>query len=214
MSTPVTAQSGTYNVINQTLNYAFEHADTFTLLPEFDRMAILSGNKYAILSDGTMAYNDTKNREIWFHLFATFESIPLKNGPKVNTTTYGSLAGGNSELRQLHNGWSTVTTVFTGYSGSSQNYAGVSTYQNGGLLGATQTWYKGNFYTALTATAGANVGESHTMYGSEDFTSLLGAIASKSGYNFDFADGKFTVQPSMLMSYSFIKHLTTKMQPE
>ena len=47
--------------------------------------------------------------------------------------------------------------------------------------------------------------ESHTMYGSEDFTSLLGAIASKSGYNFDFADGKFTVQPSMLMSYSFIK---------
>lgn len=205
LSTPVTAQSGTYNVINQTLNYAFEHADTFTLLPEFDRMAILSGNKYAILSDGTMAYNDTKNREIWFHPFATFESIPLKNGPKVNTTTYGSLAGGNSELRQLHNGWSTVTTVFTGYSGSSQNYAGVSTYQNGGLLGATQTWYKGNFYTALTATAGANVGESHTMYGSEDFTSLLGAIASKSGYNFDFADGKFTVQPSMLMSYSFIK---------
>ena len=90
----------------------------------------------------------------------------------------------------MHNGWSTVTTVFTGYSGSSQNYAGVSTYQNGGLLGATQTWYKGNFYTALTATAGANVGESHTMYGSEDFTSLLGAIASKSGYNFDFADGK------------------------
>ena len=56
----------------------------------------------------------------------------------------------------------------------------------------------------MTVNAGANVGESNTMYGHESFTTLMAGIASKTGYNFEFNDGKFIIQPSYMMSYSFI----------
>ena len=33
---------------------------------------------------------------------------------------------------------------------------------------------------------------------------LMAGVASKTGYNFEFKNGKFIVQPSLLVSYSFI----------
>ena len=75
---------------------------------------------------------------------------------------------------------------------------------NGGLLGYTHTMYKGNFWTALTASAGASVGQSTTMYGKEDFTSLMAGIGSKTGYNLEFKEGKYILQPIMFMSYTFV----------
>ena len=35
----------------------------------------------------------------------------------------------------------------------------------------------------------------------------MGGVASKTGYNFELAKGKFIIQPSYLMSYSFIETL-------
>ena len=90
------------------------------------------------------------------------------------------------------------------YNGSSQHYHGVSSYSNGGLLGTTQTFYKKNFFTAITASVGASVAEANTMYGHENFSSLMAGVASKSGYNFEFKEGKYIIQPIWLMSYTFI----------
>ena len=42
------------------------------------------------------------------------------------------------------------------------------------------------------------------MYGSEDFPMLMTGVASKTGYNWELAKGKFIIQPSYLMSYSFV----------
>ncbi len=42
------------------------------------------------------------------------------------------------------------------------------------------------------------------MYGNEDVTMLIGGIGNKSGYNFEFKEGKFIVQPGMLISYTFV----------
>ena len=64
--------------------------------------------------------------------------------------------------------------------------------------------YKENFFTGLTVNAGANAGQANTMYGNEDFSMLMAGIASKSGYKYELADGKFIVQPNFLMSYSFV----------
>ena len=77
------------------------------------------------------------------------------------------------------------------------SYSGVDTSFNGGIAGLTETFYKGNFFTALTATAGGGAGTSSTMYGNEDYTMLMGGIGSKSGYNFEFKDGKYILQPIM-----------------
>lgn len=49
--------------------------------------------------------------------------MSLTNGPKVSAVNYGSQA----------------------------HFKGVDTTMNGGILGLTQTFYKGNFWTALTA---------------------------------------------------------------
>ena len=95
-------------------------------------------------------------------------------------------------------------SLYAGYNGSHQAYNGVSIYQNGGTLGLTGTLYKNNFFTGLTANAGANAAEASTMYGDDAFSLFRTGVASKTGYNLEFADGKFIIQPSWLMSYSFI----------
>ena len=51
--------------------------------------------------------------------------------------------------------------------------------------------------------AGASVGETRTMYGKEDYVTLLAGAASKTGYNFEFKEGKYIFQPVMYLSYTF-----------
>ena len=206
LASPVAAQAGAYAAQNAAFSYAFQHADSFMPLPANQRFALRNANKYAINETPRFdtRLNDLHDKAIWVRPYTSFESIPLKNGPKVDTITYGTLVGGDSQIKELRNGWGTVFTGYMGYNGSNQNYSGVSTYQNGGLLGATQTFYKGNFFTALTASVGASAGESHNMYGHENFTTLMAGLASKSGYNFEFKDGKYIIQPTMQLSYSFI----------
>ena len=206
LASPVAAQAGAYAAQNAAFSYAFQHADSFMPLPASQRFALRNANKYAINETPHFdtRLNDLHDKAIWVRPYTSFESIPLKNGPKVDTITYGTLVGGDSQIKELRNGWGTVFTGYMGYNGSSQNYSGVSTYQNGGLLGATQTFYKGNFFTALTASVGASAGESHNMYGHENFTTLMAGLANKTGYNFEFKDGKYIIQPTMQLSYSFI----------
>ena len=206
LASPVATQAGAYSTQLQTFNYAFQHADTFMPLPSNERFSLRNSDKYAITSydNLSLANNDFHEKAIWVRPYTSFENIPLKNGPKVDTITYGTLVGGDSSFKELRNGWGRVFTGYVGYNGSSQSYSGVNTYQNGGLIGATQTFYKGNFFTALTASAGASAGESHNMYGHENFSTLMAGIASKSGYNIEFKDGKYIIQPTMLLSYSFI----------
>ena len=95
-------------------------------------------------------------------------------------------------------------SLYAGYTGSHQSYTDTGIYNNGGMLGATALLYKDNFFTALTLNAGASVGDASTKYGHEDFTMLNAGLASKTGYNIEFADGKFIVQPSILLSYTFV----------
>lgn len=56
----------------------------------------------------------------------------------------------------------------------------------------------------LTTGTGANGAEAQTMYGSENFAMLMAGIASKTGYNWELANGKFIIQPSAIVSYSFV----------
>jgi outer membrane autotransporter protein len=107
-------------------------------------------------------------------------------------------------MQQLRRGWDRVWTGYIGYNGASQRYSGIDSTQNGGLLGGTMTLYKGNFFNATTVSVGASVANNQTMYGNEDFAMLLSGIGNKTGYNFEFKEGKLILQPSMLMSYTFV----------
>ncbi len=209
---PVGAQLGSYLTQLNLYEQAFANMDMLMLMPKAQRIAMKYANKYASTQGtgegGVITFSPNQIPEeqkgLWFRPFATFENVGLSNGPNVKNIGYGSLFGGDSDLIELKRGWDMQYSFYGSYNGSNQYYEGVSIYQNGGSLGASSTWYKGNFFTGLTANVGANVAEASSMYGNEDFTMLATGIASKTGYNWELANGKFIIQPSFLMSYTFV----------
>ena len=209
---PVAAQAGAYTTQTQTFNYAFQYSDNFMTIPYMDRLAIKNSNKYALSPTGdatdvgTFSPLLTKHDHngFWVKPYASFENIPLKNGPKVSNINYGTLIGYDSELQELRHGFDRVITGYVGYNGASQRYSGIDSYQNGGILGSTVTLYKGNFFNATTLSVGASSGSNTTYQGHEDFALLLAGIGNKTGYNFEFKDGRVILQPNFLISYTFV----------
>ena len=209
LSTGVTSQAGAYATQMNTFHYAFQHLDNFMNLPYMERLAIKNQNRYALTSSAesgifSPTYAENLGASYWIKPYVSFESIPLNNGPKVDNINYGTLIGFDGEMKPIAHGFDRVLSGYVGYNGASQSYSGVDSYQNGGLLGGTMFLYKGNFFNATTLSAGASIGENHNMYGNEDFTMLLAGIGNRLGYNFEFKGGKYIIQPSMLMSYTFV----------
>jgi len=208
----VAAQAGATATMGQVFNYAFQNADNFMNIPYLERISIKNANKYALSPTGNATdvgvfsplFTNNESSSVWVKPYASFENVPLKNGPKVSNITYGTLIGYDTNLIPMKNGWDRVWTGYIGYNGASQRYSGIDSIQNGGLLGGTLTLYKGNFFNATTLSAGANVANNQTMYGNENFTMLLAGLGNKTGYNFEFKEGKLILQPSMLMSYTFV----------
>ena len=207
MASPIAAQLGGYFTQLNSYDEAFRNMDMYMLLTSEQRQALKNKNKIASL-DGTALYDETLMRqekaEGWVRPYATFEKVPLKNGPKVSNVMYGTFIGGESEMYDLGHGWDGIWGVYVGYNGSHQAYNGISMYQNGGTLGVIGMAYKGNFFQGLTVNTGANAGEASTNFGNDDFTMLMAGVASKTGYNWELFNNHFIIQPSMLMSYSFI----------
>ena len=201
------AQIGGY--FNQLTSYeiGFANMDTNMLLTEEERMSSKFRNKFAYNGD-VLTYDPNQrpeeNKAIWFKPYSTFEKVNFSGGTTVENIGYGSYVGGNTEIFKLSHGWSSQYTLFAGYNGSHQRYDSVSIYQNGGQLGGSGYFYKGRFFTGLTATVGASNANSSNIYGKDEFTMLSTGIASKTGYNWELAKGKFIIQPSYLMSYSFV----------
>lgn len=209
----VASQAGANATMNQTFNYAFQNSDNFMSIPYLDRVAIKTSNRYALSPTGEAtdvgtfsplfnAQNETSSA--WVKPYASFENIPLKNGPKVSNITYGTLVGFDTPLKSIRHGWDRTWTGYIGYNGATQRFSGVDSTQNGGLVGGTLTLYKGNFFNATTVSTGAIVGDNRTMYGTDNYTMLMAGVGNKTGYNFEFKEGKLIVQPSMLLSYTFV----------
>lgn len=207
MAGAVAAQLGGYLTQLNSYDEAFRNMDMYMLMTKKQRQAMKLRNKYAA-SDSNLVFDPTntihENSTGWIRPYATFEKVDLKGGPNVSNVAYGSFFGGESPIIEVGNGWDVIWGAYAGYNGSHQVYDGISIYQNGGTLGLIGMAYKGDFFTGLTVNAGANSGRANSIYGDEDFTLLMSGIASKTGYNFELLDGKFIIQPSYLMSYSFV----------
>ena len=209
----VASQAGANATMNKTFNYAFQNSDNFMAIPYLERISMKNANRYALSPTGEAtdvgtfsplfnAQNETSSA--WVKPYASFENIPLKNGPKVSNITYGTLVGFDTPIKSIRNGWDRTWTGYIGYNGASQRFSGVDATQNGGLVGGTLTLYKGNFFNATTVSTGAIVGDNRTMYGTDNYTMLMAGVGNKTGYNFEFKEGKIIIQPSMLLSYTFV----------
>lgn len=204
---PVAAQLGGYLSQLNSYDQAFLNIDMKMLMPGYMREAIKYRNKYAALNT-PMVYSPLFSQEqkagAWFRPYSSFENVPLKGGPKVSNVMYGTFMGVDSDFKELGHGFDGQFSVYAGYNGSHQAFDGVSMYQNGGNLGFTGAVYKGNFFSALTANAGAASVDASNLFGSESFPMLMAGVASKTGYNIELLQGKFIIQPSYMMSYTFV----------
>ena len=126
LSNNVSAQLGAQTVQLNSYTEAFRNMDMFMLLPQADRLAYKYKNKYAAGIDNILEYDnhiDTYQREGgWFRPYTTFENVPLKHGPKVHNTAYGSYFGYDSSLMELSHGWDGAWGIYAGYNGSHQSY--------------------------------------------------------------------------------------------
>lgn len=206
LASPVATQLGGYLTQLNSYDEAFRNMDMYMLMTKKQRDALKLKNKAASseiirFDKANTPYSNTAG---WIRPYTTFESVRLKNGPKVSNVAYGSFFGGESDMKDLGNGWDGIIGAYVGYNGSHQAFNNVNIYQNGGTLGVVGMAYKGNYFVGATLNAGANAGEAHTMYGQDNFSMLMAGVAAKTGYNFELADGKFIIQPHYLMSYSFV----------
>ena len=208
LSSSVNSTVGALGTMNQTFTYSFQNSDNYMNIPYAERLAYKNRNRYAIspMANGKFSplFTHDEVGSVWVKPYATFESVNLDNGPKVSSISYGTLIGFDTGIESIGNGWDRAITGFIGYNGASQSYRGVDSIQNGGMLGGTMTLYKKNFFNATTVSVGASVANNQTMYGNEDYAMLLSGIANKAGYNYEFKEGKFIIQPSMLLSYTFV----------
>lgn len=204
---PVAAQAA-FLMMDNLYRQSFANMDMVTLMTPEQRMAWKMRNKYANAGYHTGVYAPNvipEERDGWyFRPFSNFENVPLKNGPKVSNVSYGTLIGGESDLIDLGHGWDGNFSLFGAYHGSHQAYNGVGIYQNGGTLGGVATAYKGNFWTGVTANVGASAARASHMFGSDDFPILMTGAAWKSGYNWGLFSNKLVIQPSYMMSYTFV----------
>ena len=207
MASPVATQIGGYLTQLNSYDEAFRNMDMYMLMTKSQRRAMKLRNKFAaadgnLIFDPTMTSNEQKNA--WFRPYSYFENVHLNRGPRVSNVSYGTFVGGDSELYELKNGWDAMWGSYVGYNGSHQAYSGNSIYQNGGTFGVVGMAYKDNFFTGLTVNVGASAGEASTMFGTDNFSMLMAGIASKTGYNFELKEGRFIIQPSLMLSYSFV----------
>ncbi len=206
LSSPVTSTVGTYSNVLNSYEQAFTNSDTFMMQPYIQRLAYRMKDRVAI--NEVKGYEPIYSEQVagvWFRPYTTFENVELKNGPSVSNISYGSFVGFDLPLEEKKFGFQKVIGAYAGYNGVHQKYDDVSVYQNGGLIGLTQSFYKDNFFTSLTANVSASAADSSSSHARSEFTTMTAGLASKTGYNLEFLESKFIIQPSIMLAYSFIK---------
>lgn len=217
VETAPAAQLGGYASMMQVYDYAFEHADLFSSTVDNTRhsssgesgvIPVKSYKSVSVVGSAEHFLCPTNKagmqHALWLRPYASFEKLPLDNGPKMDTNLYGALVGGDSSLRMHRRGWADVTSVYGIYMGAVKRYEGIRSRENGLGIGLTETLYKGNLYTALTAALSTVSGNTHTAYGNEKYHMLMGGIASRTGYNLTLRNCRYSLQPTLLMSYTMV----------
>ena len=209
MASPVATLIGGQITQSQTLQDSFFHMNRYMKYSSSARVASEYRNRYAQSGLNTppsyiRSSLPETSQAMWIKPYTTFEKVNLKGGLGVSNVAYGALYGGDTDLYDLGNGYKGIVSAFVGYNGSHQAYNGIDMNQQGGTLGVTGTLYRGNFFTGLTVSAGASAGDAYTPFGTDRFALMSAGVANKTGYNFEFANGKFIVQPTLYLGYTFV----------
>lgn len=197
-------------VVNQQtiLSQTFSSVDNFMSIPENERVLMRYNNKYAYTGAGQQVFSPTfipdENKGIWVKSFALFEQIPLENGPNVSNVGYATAIGLDTDLKHYKNGWDAVYTVHATFQGSRENFKTTSSVDTLGNTGLTGAFFKKKFFTAVTAAVGGDYTHDAVGFGEQTYRLFITSAASKTGYNFEFKNGKYILQPSLLADYIYV----------
>lgn len=191
-------------------NYNNKDISAYTDMTAKERQMEKMQNKYAVLDndfefDPTNSTPDTVN--VWLRPYASIEKVQSDDG-RVKTNTYGVYTGVNSGLIELGHGWDTVLGGYIGYNGAHLDAGMVESFQNGGTVGLEGMLFKGNFFIGGAVSTGVMSGKIAVgdIMGIV-YTFINTGVSTKTGYNFELADGKFIIQPvfstSSLFAHTF-----------
>lgn len=203
------AQLGAFLLFDNIYRQSFANMDMLSILTRDERETLKRYNRYSNMFDDEINtfYQDKRQEDypsVFVRGFTNLEHVRMDHGPKVSNVTYGTLIGHESGLYELGKGWDANYAVFGAYTGAHQTYNGIGVWQNGGSVGGVFTAYKGDFWAGLTANVGGWAVEAHNDFGHEHFPMLGTGVAMKTGYNIRMFDNKFILQPSYMMSYTFV----------
>ena len=204
----ISSSVGATGTLSQTLNYSFQNLENYMNIPFNERILLAynidNGNRSMSAGEPLPSFMKENKSSVWMKPYMINEDVLLKNGAKISNKSYGTLIGYDTGFRKVNENWNGAFTGYIGYTGASQEYGSMEAHQSGGLIGATFSLYKGNLFTATTLSAGLMETDSKSVFGQDDYTTLLGGIGNKTGYNFEFSNGKYIIQPSLLLAYSYI----------
>lgn len=202
----VAMQAGGYLSMLETYSNAFANMDFHMMQNANLRKGSKLKNKYAISDNKKLTYyrEGSNSGGVYLRPYTSYDSIKMKNGPSVQNFSYGAFLGGDTELHETKRGWLLGLSPHISYIGSHQSFMGNSITQSGANLGFTGMFYKNNFFSGLTYNAAISVANYTTPYRSGDHPVFATGIASKTGYNFESRKGRFVIQPSLLLSYTFV----------
>lgn len=197
-------------VVNQQtmLNQTFSRVDNLMSMPENERVLLRYNNKYAYTGAGQQVFSPTfipdENAGVWIKSFTLFEQIPLNNGPNVSNVGYGTLIGVDTDLKHYKNGWDAAYTVHGTFQGSRENFKTTSSVDTLGNVGVTGAFFKKKFFTAVTTTVGGDYTHDAVGLGEQTYRLFITSAASKTGYNIEFKQGKYIIQPGLLLDYIYV----------
>ncbi|MCQ2914124.1 MAG: hypothetical protein MJ247_02910 [Alphaproteobacteria bacterium] len=206
LSSPVAAQISGYATILESFNEGFRFVDNFMNMSRLDRMSYNDENNQAFSDTNSI----NKAKKIWVNPYTSFENIKLDKGPNVDTSSYGSYFGVDSDIYTLKHDWNAVYSFYSGYNRVDQDFKNVKINYNGGSIGLAANYFKGEFFTVLNLAVGAGISNADTMYGNEHSKLLNSGAAVKLGYNFELKKDMHIMQPSLMLAYSLIKTFNYK----
>ncbi len=202
LASPVAAQMGGYVGQMMMNQQSFAHLNTQLLEAKKDPLA---GKLLAATENFHGTLVDKKRVNLWANPYTSYGKVPLKRGPEVTNTLYGTAAGIDLPFEDLGHDWSAMGGFYVAYNGSRQRFDGVSMEQNGAGLGVSGMAYKENFYTGLLVGGSMSDVRTKTGHGREHSSVMAAGLSTKAGYMWELGSrGQWLLQPELLASYTWV----------
>lgn len=169
--------------------------------------SILSDEIYSrVLSDADSYFDNSSSSagvKPFVKAFGSDDKTDLKHFTGGDSKYYGAIAGLETNSYEIGAGWKAVYNAYLAYAKGEHKFSYERVDQETGYIGASAILYKDNFFVGSTINAGIVENTDKGLGDKNKFTSYLGGIGLKTGYNYALGSD-YVVQPNLYASYTYI----------